>query len=89
MTRSAKIAELNLDTLRIREQTKVRMPGTPKKSARLHVRAAEKAGIAVNGAGRRDRDLRLENARANEHGADVKPKKRPHVQITITAEPEI
>ena len=86
MARSARIAELNLDTARNREQPSTAMPGTVKKiipspGASL----PEKAQIAVSGAPRPYRDLHIENTLTDEHGDDVRLKKGAHVEITVTA----
>jgi hypothetical protein len=89
MARSARIAELKLDTRRIPEQPSTVMPGTVKKiipSPRPS--QPEKAQIAVDGADQRYRDLRFENTLTDEHGDDVKLKKGAHVDITITEDPE-
>ena len=85
VARSAKIAELKLDTTRIPEQPSTSMPGTvakiipPQRPNQL-----EKAQIAVDGADRRYRDIRIENVLADEHGDDVKLKKGTHVEVTVT-----
>ena len=76
MARSARIAELNLDTARIPEQPSTTMPGTVDKiipSPRPS--QPEKAQIAVDGADHRHRDLRIENTLTDEHGDDVKLKR--------------
>jgi hypothetical protein len=89
MARSARIAELKLDTSRIREEPSVTMPGTVDKiipSARPS--QPEKAQIAVDGADRQYRDLRIENALIDEHGDDVRLKKGAHVEVTVTTEPK-
>ena len=89
MARSARIAELNLDTARIPEQPSATMPGTVDKiipSPRPS--QPEKAQIAVDGADHRYRDLRIENTLTDEHGDDVKLKKGAHVEVTVTAEPK-
>jgi hypothetical protein len=86
MARSARIAELNLDTTRNRERPSTTMPGTVKKiipSPRTYL--PEKAQIAVAGAPRPYRDLRIENSLTDEHGGDVRLKKGAHVEITVTA----
>jgi hypothetical protein len=85
MARSARIAELNLDTTRIREQPSTTMPGTVNKiipSPRPS--QPEKAQIAVHGADREYRDLRIENTLTDEHGDDVRLKKGAHVEVTVT-----
>jgi hypothetical protein len=89
MARSAKIAELNLDTARIPEQPSVTMPGTVNKiipSPRAS--QPEKAQIAVDGTDQRHRNLRFENTLTDEHGDDVRLKKGAHVEVTVTADPE-
>jgi hypothetical protein len=89
MVRSARIAELNLDTARIPEPPSATMPGTVEKiipSPRPS--QPEKAQIAVDGADHGHRDLRIENTLTDEHGDDVRLKKGAHVEVTVTAEPK-
>jgi hypothetical protein len=89
MARSARIAELKLDTRRIPEPPRVTMPGTVDKiipSPRPN--RPEKAQIAVRGADHRNQDLRIDNTLTDEHGDDVKLKKGAHVEVTVTAEPK-
>ena len=84
MARSAKLAELNLDTSRIVEEPSVTLPGTVDKiilSPRS--RQPEKAHIAVHGADRLYRDLRIENTLTDGHGEDAKLKKGAHVEVTV------
>jgi hypothetical protein len=86
MARSARIAELNLDTARNTEQPSTTMPGTVKRiipSPRTNL--PEKAQIAVAGAPRPYRDIRIENTLTDEHGDDVRLKKGAHVEITVTS----
>jgi hypothetical protein len=86
MARSARIAALNLDTSRISEEPSVTMPGTVDKiipSPRPS--QPERAQVAVDGADRRYRDLRIENTSTDENGDDVKLKKGGHVEVTVTA----
>ena len=88
MARSAKIAELNLDTARLPEQPSVTLPGTVDKIILSSSPSKpEKAQVAVRGADRRYRDLRIENALTDEHGDDVKLKKGNRVEVTVAAEP--
>jgi hypothetical protein len=84
MARSARMAELNLDTARIPEQPSSTMPGTVSKiiSARPPSQP-EKAQITVDGADDRHRDLRIENTLTDEQGNDVKLKKGVHVEVTV------
>jgi hypothetical protein len=86
MAKSARIAELNLDTARISEQPSTTLPGTVKRIiASSHPRQPEKAQIAVDGADRLYRDLRIENTLTDEDGDDVGLKKGAHVEVTVTA----
>jgi len=89
VSRSAKIAALNLDLDRVREQPSISLPGKvdriipskrPNKSERVQ--------IGVEGADRPHRKLRIDNALVDEHGDDVKLKKGAHVEVTVTAEPK-
>jgi len=87
MARSARIAELKLDTERIVEQPSTTMPGkvdkiipSPRPSQ------PEKALIGVDGPDHRYRDLRIDNTLTDEHGDDVKLKKGAHVDVTVTSD---
>ncbi|HXN17109.1 MAG TPA: hypothetical protein VN875_02145 [Candidatus Binatus sp.] len=86
ITKSARIAELNLDTARIPEQPSITMPGrvdkiipSPRPSQ------PERAQIAVDDADPRYRDFRIENTLTDEHGDDVKLKKGGRVEVTVRA----
>jgi hypothetical protein len=90
MTRSARITELNLDTMRIREQPSTILSGivdkiipSPRPSQ------PEKAQISLQGADRRSRNLRIENTLTDEHGDDVRLEKGARVEVTVTAELKI
>ena len=86
MARSARIAELNLDTARNIEPPSTTMPGTVKKIIpSLRANLPEKAQIAVAGAPHPYRDTRIENTLTDEHGDDVRLKKGAHVEVTVTA----
>ena len=90
MARSARVAELNLDTARIPEQPSTTMPGTVNKIIpSLRPSQPEKAQITVDGADDRHRDFRIENTLTDEHGDDVKLKKGAHVEVTVAAEPKV
>jgi hypothetical protein len=90
MARSARIAELKLDSARIPEHPSITMPGTVKKIIpSLRPNQPEKAQIAVDGADRLHRNLRFENTLTDEHGDDVKLKKGAHVEVTVIAKPKI
>ena len=87
MARSATIAERNLDTARIPEQSSTTLPGTVDKIIPAsHSSQSERAQIAVEGADRRFRDLRIENILTDENGDDVRLKKGAPVEITVTAD---
>jgi hypothetical protein len=82
MARSARIAELNLDTARISKEPSVTMPGTVDKIIRSpRPSQREKAQVAVDGADHRYRDLTIENMLTDENGDDVKLKKGAHVKV--------
>jgi hypothetical protein len=86
MAKSARIAEMNLDTLRIPEQPSTTMSGTVDKiipSSRPS--QSEKAQITVDVPGKRYRGLRIENSLTDEHGDNVRLKKGAHVEVTVTA----
>lgn len=85
MARSARIAELNLDTARVREPSSTTVLGTVDKIIPSPCPSQpEEAQIAVDGADHRHRDLRIENTLTDEHGDDVKLKKGAHVEVTVT-----
>ena len=89
MARSARIAERNLDTARISEQPSAAVAGTVDKIIPSPRRSEpEKARIAVDGTGRRDHHLRIENALTDENGDDVKLNKGSHVEVTVTTKPK-
>jgi hypothetical protein len=89
MARSARIAELKLDPARIPEQPSATMPGTVDKIIpSSHPSQSEKAQIAIDGAERGYRDIRIENALTDEHGEDVKLKKGANVDVTVTPGPK-
>jgi hypothetical protein len=88
MSKSAKIAERNLDTAR-NEQPRTVMPGTVDKLIPSpHPSQPEKAQISVEG-DQGYRDLRIENSLTDEHGDEVKLKKGTHVEVTVTVEDEL
>jgi hypothetical protein len=86
ISKSARIAELNLDTARIPEQPNTIMPGiVDKLIPSPRPGQPEKAQIAVAGADLWYRNLRIENSLTDEHGDEVKLKKGAHVEIRVTA----
>jgi hypothetical protein len=90
MARSARIAELKLNTARVPEHASTAISGTVKRIIPSpHPSHPEKAQIAVDGADRRHRDLRFENTLTDEHGDDVKVKKGAHVDVTVTGDPKV
>jgi len=85
MARSAKMAEVNLDTTRTPEQPTAVMTGTVDKIIPPpRPRQSETARIKVDGADHRHRHLDIENTLVDEHGDDVKLKKGTHVEVTVT-----
>jgi hypothetical protein len=84
MAKSARIAELNLDTARIPEQPSTSVPGTVDKIIPARSSQPEKAQIAVDGPDHQYGDLRIENTLTDEHGGDVRLKKGAHVEVTVT-----
>lgn len=85
MARSAKIAELKLDPMRIPEHPSVTMQGTVDKIIpSVHSTRPETAQIGIAGARPSYRDLQIENTLIDEHGDDVKLHKGGHVEVTIT-----
>jgi hypothetical protein len=85
MARSARIAELNLDTSRIPEQPSTTMPGTVDKIIPpAGPRQPEKAQIGIDEVDQRYRTLRIENTLTDEHGDDVKLRKGAQVDVTVT-----
>lgn len=87
MSRSARIAELNLDTARNIEQPSTIMPRTVTKIiASRRTNLPEKEQIAVAGAPLSCREIRIENTLTDDYGDDVRLKKGGHVEITVTAD---
>jgi hypothetical protein len=86
--KSARIAELNLDTSRIREQPSITVPGVVEEIIAFPGPGQqEKAQIAIEGADQHYRNLRIDNALTDENGDDVSLKKGAHVEVTVKAEP--
>jgi hypothetical protein len=89
MSRSARMMERNLDTARIPEWASTTMPGTVEKIISSPALGhPEKAQIALEGAARRYRNLRIKNALIDQNGDHVKLKKGAHVKVTVTAKPK-
>jgi hypothetical protein len=89
MSKSARIAEQNLDAARIPEQPRTVISGTVEKlipSPRPN--QPEKAQIAIEG-DHGYRDLRIENSLIDEHGDEVKLKKGAYVEVTVAARPHV
>ena len=86
VARSAKIAELNLDTTRTPEQPSATVPGTVEKLIpSSHPNRPEKAQIGVDGPDRGYHAIRIENSLTDEDGDDVRLKKGAQVDVTVTA----
>jgi hypothetical protein len=89
MAKSARITQRNLDMGRITERPSTTMPGNVDKIIpSQRPRQPEKAQIAVDGAARQHRNLRIENSLTDRHGDEMKLKKGAHVEVTIAAEDE-
>jgi hypothetical protein len=85
MARSARIAELKMDTARIPDEPSATVPGTVRKIIPpTQSDRSGKAQIKVDVTDRGYRDLRIENSLTDEHGDDVKLKKGAHVEVTVT-----
>jgi hypothetical protein len=88
VARSAKIAELEMDPSRIREEPSISLHGIVDKIIPSpQPNQPEGARIAIKEDNLPEQDLRIENSLTDEHGDDVKLKKGAHVDITVTAEP--
>ena len=85
MARSARIAELKLDTSRIPEQLSVTLPGTVQIIPSPGPSQPEKAQIGIDGADPGYRELRIENTLTDENGEDVRLKNGAHVEVTVRA----
>ena len=85
ISKSARIAELNLDVARIPGPASTIMPGTVEKLIpSVGPRSQpERAQICVDGADLGYRNLRIENSLTDEHGDEVKLKQGAHVEITV------
>jgi hypothetical protein len=85
MSKSARIAERNLDSARVPEQPSATMLGTVDKIIPPLRSRPEKAQIAIDRADHGHRDLRIENSLTDENGNEVKLKKGAHVEVTVAA----
>jgi len=86
MARSARVAELNLDTARIPIRPSASMPGTVDKIIPLLGSQPENAQIRIDRTEHRYRDFRIENTLTDENGDAVTLKKGARVEVTVTAE---
>ena len=87
VTKSARIAELNLDADRVSERPSASMSGTVRRILpSRHRTKPEKAQITVDLPEPRYRELRIENSLTDEHGDEVKLKTGARVQVTVTDE---
>jgi hypothetical protein len=86
ISKSARIAKLNLDTTRMVEPPSTTMPATVDKIIPSSGPSQpEKAQISIDESNRKYRKLRIENKLTNEHGDDVGLKKGAHVEVIDTA----
>jgi hypothetical protein len=88
MSKSARIAERNIDSARVPDQPSTTLPGTVNRIIPPRPSRPEKAQIAVDRADHGHRDLRIENSLTNENGDEVKLKKGAHVEVTVAAKNE-
>jgi uncharacterized protein YfaS (alpha-2-macroglobulin family) len=89
IAKSAKIAELKLNTARIPEQPSTTVPGVVDKIIpQSSSSKPEKAQLAVEGPDRGYRSLRIENTLTDEHGDEVRLKKGNLVEVTVKVEPK-
>jgi len=90
ISKSARIAELNLDTARISQPPRTVIAGiVDKLIASSHPNQREEAQISIEGADPGYRDVRIENSLTDEHGDEVKLKKGAHVEVTVAARPDV
>jgi hypothetical protein len=88
-SKSARIAERNLDTARISEPPRTVIPGTVDKLIPSPTPSQpEKAQIAIEG-DHGYRDLRIDNSLTDKYGDEVNLKKGAHVVITVTAKADV
>ena len=86
ISKSARIAEQNLDVARIPEPACTIIPGTVEKLIPSVGRSqSEKAQIRVDGADLGYRSLRIENSLIDEHGDEVRLKQGAQIEITVAA----
>lgn len=85
VTRSARIAQLNLDHDRISDQPTTSISGTVRKVIPARRGSnPEQIQIAVDLPETRYREIRIENSLTDEHGDEVKLKRGAQVQVTVT-----
>jgi hypothetical protein len=87
ITKSARIAELNLDAARIRTEASTTVPGTVDKIVPGNPSQPEKADVSLDGTDSR-RTFRIENTLTDEHGDKVGLKKGARVQVIVTDQSE-
>jgi hypothetical protein len=86
MSKSARIAELDLDATRVTEQPSTTIPATVDKIIPSSGPSQpEKAQISIDESNRKYQKLRIENTLTNEHGDEVGLKKGAHVDVIVTA----
>jgi hypothetical protein len=89
MSKSARIAESNLDTARVSERPRTTIPGTVDKlMPSANPRSRGKAQISIQGE-TGYRKLPIENSLTDEHGDEVKLEKGGQVGVTVTAEGDV
>jgi len=89
MPRSAKIAELKLDSSRIPEPPSTSVPGTVDRIfPSPGLSQPERAQIGMDLPDKGFRDIRIENSLTDEFGDDVRLKKGAKVEVTVTRSKE-
>jgi hypothetical protein len=89
LSKSARIAVLNLDSARIVEPPTTLVAGIVTKivPSPSHNKP-DKAQVSMDLPDRQYRELRIENTLTDEHGDDFRLKKGAHVDVTVTAKEE-
>jgi hypothetical protein len=89
VTKSARIAQLNLGTGRTPEPPRVSMPGTVIEIVPPgQLGKPESAQIVLDVGERQHRSFRIENSLTDEYGDDVKLNKGASVEVSVTAKDE-
>jgi hypothetical protein len=89
IAKSARIAELKVEASRTPGQLSTSMTGRVDKITKSPSPSEpETSQIGIHGADRGQRNLKIENVLADEHGDQVSLKKGAQARVTITAQPK-